>query len=51
MVDGDHEDVPRIDRLNVHERGALVITKQECRRQLTGQYSAENAITHDVSNA
>ena len=50
MANGDHEDMSRIYRLNVHERGALVITKQECRRQLTGQYAAENAITHEVSN-
>ena len=36
MAHRDHQHVPRIDRLNIQKRSALLITKEECDRQLAG---------------
>jgi len=37
MTHRDHQNVPRIYRLDIHERGALLVAKEECGRQLAGQ--------------
>jgi 23S rRNA-/tRNA-specific pseudouridylate synthase len=48
MTHGDHQDVPGIHRLDIHESGALLISKQERGRQVAFQQSTEDAVSHRI---
>ena len=44
---GHHENMTGIDGLDVHERGAVPVAKDDARRQPARTYLAENTIVHD----
>ena len=48
MSHRNHQHVPWIDRLNIHERGNLVVAKDEGGGQLAGQNPAKNAVLHCI---
>jgi hypothetical protein len=48
MPHRDHQDVTRIHWLDIHERGALIVTKKERGRQVAFQQPTEDAVSHRI---
>lgn len=51
MAGRDDEDVPRIHRLNIHERGAMLVAINEGPGHLACQDAAEDTIGHSFLDA
>jgi hypothetical protein len=46
MARRDHQEMPEVDRLDVHERGAAIVAIDETGRELTVQDTTEDALAH-----
>jgi hypothetical protein len=46
MARRDHQKMPEVNRLDVHERGAAIVAIDETGRELTVQDTTEDALAH-----